>query len=91
MSEKSAIIEFLRTIPDPRLDRGKKYSLQSILFIALSGMLCGADSFIEIADLADANQEWLKKYIDLPNGIPAHDTICRLFSLITQVASRAAM
>lgn len=78
----SCIIEFLKIIPDPRLDRCKKYSLESILFITLTSMLCGADSFIEIVDLADANLEWLKKYIDLPNGIPSHDTICRVFSLI---------
>lgn len=82
MSENNAFLEFLRIIPDPRVERCKKYSLESILFIALTGMLCGADSFIEIADVADANQEWLKKYIDLPSGIPSHDTICRVFSLI---------
>jgi predicted transposase YbfD/YdcC len=83
MSEESnVIIGFLKIIPDPRVNRCKKYSLESILFIALTGMLCGADSFIEIVDIADANFEWLKKYIDLPNGIPSHDTICRVFSLI---------
>lgn len=82
MSDDNVIMGFLKIIPDPRVERCKKYNLESILFIALSGMLCGADSFIEIADLADANQEWLKKYIDLPNGVPSHDTICRVFSLI---------
>lgn len=82
MSKDNAIMGLLKIIPDPRVERCKKYSLDSILFIALTGMLCGADSFIEIADVADANQEWLKKYVDLPNGIPSHDTICRVFSLI---------
>jgi predicted transposase YbfD/YdcC len=82
MLENNDFIGFLRIIPDPRVERCKKYSLESILFIALTGMLCGADSFIEIADVADANQEWLRKYIDLPSGIPSHDTICRVFSLI---------
>jgi hypothetical protein len=42
-------------------------------------MLCGADSFIEIADVADTNIEWLKKYIDLPYGIPSHDTFVGSF------------
>lgn len=83
MSEDDTVImRFLKIVPDPRIERCKKYSLESILFIALTGMLCGADSFIEIVDVADANLEWLKKYVDLPHGIPAHDTICRVFSLI---------
>lgn len=80
--DDTVIMGFLKIVPDPRIERCKKYSLESILFIALTGMLCGADSFIEIVDVADANIEWLKKYIDLPNGIPAHDTFCRVFSLI---------
>nr|WP_166155591.1 ISAs1 family transposase [Neochlamydia sp. AcF84]NGY94989.1 putative protein YbfL [Neochlamydia sp. AcF84] len=83
MSEDNTVIMgFLKIVPDPRIERCKKYSLESILFIALTGMLCGADSFIEIVDVADANLEWLKKYVDLPYGIPAHDTVCRVFSLI---------
>ena len=83
MSEDDAVIMgFLKIVPDPRVERCKKYSLESILFIALTGMLCGADSFIEIVDVADANSEWLKKYIDLSHGIPSHDTMSRVFSLI---------
>jgi len=35
------VLEFLGTILDPRIDRCKKYSLESILFVALVGMLCG--------------------------------------------------
>lgn len=80
--EESDMMGFLKIIPDPRVERCKKYNLESLLFIALTGMLCGADSFIEIIDIADANIEWLKKYINLPYGIPSHDTICRIFSLI---------
>lgn len=44
-------------------------------------MLCGADSFIEIVDVADTNMGWLKKYIGLPYGTPSHDITCRVFSL----------
>ena len=80
-SEKD-LLGVLRIIPDPRLDRCKKHSLESILFIALVGMLCGADSFSEIEDIAEAHQEWIEKYVALPNGIPSHDTLCRVFSLI---------
>lgn len=84
--EKYDVIEFLRTIPDSRLDRCKKYSLESVLFTALVGMLCGADSAREVVDFGDANEEWIRKYIELPNGIPSHDTITRVFSLIDKNA-----
>ena len=84
MSDKEnyEVLEFLNTIPDPRIDRCKKYSLESILFIALVGMLCGADSAREIVEFADGNENWIKNYVELPEGIPSHDTITRVFSLI---------
>ena len=76
------VLKFLSTIPDPRIDRCKRYSLESILFISLVAMLCGADSALEIVDFAEGNENWIKKYVELPDGIPSHDTISRVFSLI---------
>ena len=76
------VLEFLSTIPEPRIERCKKYSLESILFISLVGMLCGADSAHEIVDFADGNENWIRNYVELPHGIPSHDTISRVFSLI---------
>jgi predicted transposase YbfD/YdcC len=81
--EKSyEVLEFLSTVPDPRIDRCKRYSLESILFISLVAMLCGADSAHEIVDFADGNENWIKNYVELADGIPSHDTISRVFSLI---------
>lgn len=84
--ENHTILQFLNAIPDPRIPRCKRYSLECILFVALVGMLCGADSFREIEDFGEANEQWIKQYTDLPNGIPSHDTICRVFSLIDKNA-----
>jgi predicted transposase YbfD/YdcC len=80
--ENYEVLEFLSTIPDPRIDRCKKHSLESVLFISLVGMLCGADSAREIVEFADGNENWIKNYIELGGGIPSHDTISRVFSLI---------
>lgn len=80
--ENYEVLEFLNTIPDPRMDRCKKYSLESILFISLVGMLCGADSAREIVEFADGNEIWIKSYVELTEGIPSHDTVSRVFSLI---------
>jgi predicted transposase YbfD/YdcC len=80
--ENYEVLEFLGKIPDPRIDRCKKHSLESILFISLVGMLCGADSAREIVEFADGNEDWIRNYVGLEEGIPSHDTITRVFSLI---------
>jgi predicted transposase YbfD/YdcC len=76
------VLKFLSEIPDPRIDRCKKHSLESILFLVLVGMLCGADSAREIEEFGDANEEWIRQYVELGEDIPSHDTITRVFSLI---------
>ncbi len=80
--EEYEVIKFLHSIPDPRTKRCRKYSLESILFLTLVGMLCGADSAHEIVEFGDANETWIRRYIKLAEGIPSHDTITRVFSLI---------
>lgn len=80
--ENYEVLKFLGSIPDPRIDRCKKHLLESILFIALVGMLCGADSAREIVEFADGNENWIKNYVELSEGIPSHDTVTRVFSLI---------
>ena len=82
--ENYEVLKFLGTIPDARVDRCKKYSLESILFIALVGMLCGADGAREIVEFGDANKGWIEKFVELSNGIPSHDTVNRVFSLINK-------
>ena len=80
--ENYEVLKFLGEIPDPRIDRCKKHSLESILFISLVGMLCGADSVREIVEFADGNEDWIRNYVGFEEGIPSHDTISRVFSLI---------
>ena len=53
-----------------------------ILFIAVCAVICGATSFVDMSDFGRAKIDWLKKRLDLVNGIPSHDTFGRVFSLI---------
>ena len=53
-----------------------------ILVIALLGTICGAEGWTEIVDFARAKQDWLKTFLQLPHGIPSHDTFGRVFSLL---------
>jgi len=71
---------YLSLIPDPRVDRRKEHSLHDVLMIAILGMLCGAESFVDFEDFGKAKQDWLQGFLALPNGIPSHDTFGRVFA-----------
>ena len=67
---------------DPRLDRTRLHSLRDIVILSILAVICGADGFVQIEDFGKAKDDWLRKVLDLPNGIPSHDTIGRVFSLL---------
>ena len=69
-------------LPDPRLDRTKRHSLLDILAIALAAVICGGDGFAEMEDFGNARLEWFSKFLELPNGIPSHDTFGRVLSML---------
>lgn len=76
-------IKFLfNNIPDPRIERTKYHSLESILYIVLCGTMAGIDDFVGYQDYAYSHEEELSKIIDLSSGIPSHDTIGRVISLL---------
>jgi predicted transposase YbfD/YdcC len=74
------------TIPEPRLERTRLYELPEILFIAICAIICGAESWEDIAAFGNDQEEWLRTILALPNGIPSHDTFRRVFGLIDAVA-----
>jgi len=69
-------------LDDPRIERTKRHQLLDILTIALCGVLCGADSWVEIEQFGNAKREWFRTFLDLPNGIPSHDTFGRVFAAL---------
>jgi len=50
-----------------------------IITIAICGVICGADSWVEIAEFGEAKEEWFREFLRLPHGIPSHDTFGRVF------------
>ena len=77
------IIEHFSTLPDPRRDHpSKHHKLIDIIVITLCAMLAKSETWEEIADYAEEKHAFLKQFLELPNGIPSHDTINRTFSLI---------
>lgn len=67
---------------DPRLNRKKLHQLGDIIAIAILAVVCGAETWVDIEDFGVARYEWLKRFLELPNGVPSHDTFNRVFSLI---------
>lgn len=81
-NESANIVKYFSPINDPRIDRTKDHSLINIIIIAICAVICGAGGFVEIEEVGLSLKEWLKTFLDLPNGIPSHDTFGRVFSLI---------
>ncbi|WP_081661816.1 ISAs1 family transposase [Gillisia sp. JM1] len=69
-------------IPDFRRSHKQLYDLESILLIGIISVICGADSWNEMENYANSKEEFLSSFLDLPNGIPSHDTFNRVFSNI---------
>jgi predicted transposase YbfD/YdcC len=76
----SSLLEHFSSIEDPRIDRQKLHSLSSIIFLTICAVLSGCNDWDEIEEYGIEKSEWLKKYIELPNGVPSHDTINRVFA-----------
>jgi predicted transposase YbfD/YdcC len=67
-------------LADPRVERAQRHSLLAIVTIALCGVLCGAESWVEIAEFGRTKADWFATFLELPHGIPSHDTFGRVFA-----------
>lgn len=64
------------------IDRNKKHNLADIIVLSILAVICGAESWDSIEEFGKARVDFLKKILYLPNGIPSHDTINRVFSML---------
>jgi predicted transposase YbfD/YdcC len=76
------IAKCFNKVTDPRIERSKRHKLIDIILLAICGVICGADSWVDIEMYGKAKKEWLKTFLELPNGIPSHDTLGRVFAAI---------
>lgn len=77
------LLQWLEYIEDTRQKRKVRHSLKDILVIVLFATLANADDWMEIATFAELYQDYLRKYIELKNGVPSHDTIQRVMGMIS--------
>lgn len=76
------IEEHFSKVQDPRIERSKEHKLIDIISIAICAVICGAEGWVDIENFGKSKETWLKTFLELPNGIPSHDTFGRVFSLI---------
>jgi predicted transposase YbfD/YdcC len=82
----ASILDHFADLSDPRREQGRIHRLDEIVFIATCAVLCGADSWEQIADYARSKIDWLKTFLTLPGGVPSHDTFRRVFCLLDPLA-----
>jgi predicted transposase YbfD/YdcC len=69
-----------RQVEDPRVGRTKRHRLRDSSILAICGVICGAEGWVEIEEFGKAKEAWLTEVLSLPNGIPSHDTFGRVFA-----------
>ncbi|HEY6410298.1 MAG TPA: ISAs1 family transposase [Ktedonobacteraceae bacterium] len=84
MEEKAlrALETIFAQVEDPRVERTKRHRLRDIIILAICGVICGAEGWVEIEEFGKAKEAWFTDLLGLPNGIPSHDTFGRVFAHI---------
>jgi predicted transposase YbfD/YdcC len=73
-------------LPDPRVERTRRHQLLDVITIAVCAVLCGADTWVDVELWGKAKLHWLRTWLDLPHGIPSHDTFGRVFAALDATA-----
>ena len=80
LKPKITIADHFGEMEDPRVEWSIQHKLIDIITIAICAVICGADTWVDMEMYGQSKYEWLKQFLELPNGIPSHDTFSRVFS-----------
>ena len=69
-------------VSDPRVQGRCDHSLFDIVAVTLMAVMCGAEDFTDIEEFGLRREDWLRSFLDLPSGIPSHDTFERVLGLL---------
>lgn len=78
----STIATSFADMEDPRVEGRSSHKLLDILVIGICAVICGADDYPAIEEFGKAKEKWFRTFLELPAGIPSHDTFWRLFSAL---------
>lgn len=83
------IWKHFENMDDPRADGNLRHKLSDIVTIAILAVICGADHWNQIEQFGKSKIDWLSTFLELPHGIPSHDTFNRLFAALDPDQFRA--
>ncbi len=78
----SNLLKQLSNLEDPRDSRAKRHELGNVVFMAICAVLGGADSWTDVEMFCNSKRQWFESLLDIPDGIPSHDTFGRVFSVL---------
>src|SRR5215831_5698609 len=82
-NETSNLVTALGAVPDPRRQcKNLRHPLVDVLVLGFCGVLCGCEDFVEIEAFALAKEDFFRRFLELPHGIPSHDTFRRVFQAV---------
>ena len=81
-TEVESILDYFEPLEDPRSTINRKHLIGDLIVISIAAVIAGADGPTAIGAWALSNKEWLSRHLELPHGIPSHDTIGRLLALL---------
>ena len=77
----ATIAEHFSELEDPRR-YNKRHLLHDIIVVAICAAICGADDWVAVEDFGRAKQSWFEEFLELPHGIPSHDTFGDVFRVL---------
>jgi hypothetical protein len=77
-----SLVDHFSKIDDPRVEYLVEHKLINIITMVVCAVIAGADTWVEVEQFGHEKQEWFGKLLELPNGIPSHDTFDRVFGRI---------
>ncbi len=80
--QNNTLVNYINTIPDPRCEAMCWHNFIDILVIAICAVFCGVETWEGMAEFGSRKQAWLSTSLELPHGIPSHDTFYRTFCLL---------
>ena len=72
--------EHFSKLEDPRTDQGKRHKLMDIIAMTICAVIGGAEGWTDVELFVKCKYEWFKGFLELPNGVPSHDTFGRVFA-----------
>ena len=87
----SGLLAQVEQVPDPRVRRKPRHLLTDILVIAICGVLSGCDGCVEIAEYGRRKADFFRTLLELPYGIPSHDTFNRVLALVKPEALQTCL